>query len=187
MSHGSCLVGNSLIPAIYLATKMLNPFSPVMCTIINNPQILIAVFKSVDLKTAIKLGFQNSFLHWWGKCKLTFSLGTTVLDLNQAVKMKIEDHLPFANKLRPRGTFSTEVMVVARKQLKRYAIGLNHTAAMLSPKRLKTFVLPPPRLVPKYFDSRLRVRNLLSMANMAAARIRPIKHLDLVFINYFTR
>ena len=46
-------------------------------------------------------------------------------------------------------------------------MGLNHTAAMLSPVGLK------PKLVPKHFNSRLGVQNLLSMANMAAERIRP--------------
>ena len=32
-----------------------------------------------------------------------------------------------------------------------------------------------PRLIPEHFNSRLGVRNLLSKANMAAMRIRPIK------------
>ena len=53
-------------------------------------------------------------------------------------------------------------------------MGLGHTAAMLSPEGLKTFVFAQPKLVPKQLNSRLGVRNLLSKANMAAARIRPI-------------
>ena len=51
------------------------------------------------------------------------------------------------------------------------SMGLIHTAAML---RNENFRLAPPKLFPKHFTSRLRVPNLLSIANMAAARIRPI-------------
>ena len=61
-------------------------------------------------------------------------------------------------------------------------IDLNHTAAMLSPEGLKTFVLAQPKLAPKHFNSRPMVRNLLSMANVAGARIRPIVLKNLTFL-----
>ena len=54
-------------------------------------------------------------------------------------------------------------------------MGLNHTAAMLSLEGLKTF-FAPEKLVPKHFNSRLGLRNLFLMTNMAAARIRPIRY-----------
>ena len=54
-------------------------------------------------------------------------------------------------------------------QIKRLR-GLNHRSAMLSPEALKTFV----KLVSRHFNSRIGLRNLLSMANMAAARRRFI-------------
>ena len=45
------------------------------------------------------------------------------------------------------------------------AIGLNHTVTMLSTEGLKTFVFAHAlKLVPNHFNSRLGVRNLLSMA-----------------------
>ena len=51
-------------------------------------------------------------------------------------------------------------------------MGLNHTAAMI-----ENVCFCAPKLVLKHFNSRLGVRNLLYMANMAAAQIRPIlKH-----------
>ena len=46
---------------------------------------------------------------------------------------------------------------------------LNHTAAMLSPMGLKTFVFAHRNSFPD-----ISTRNLLSMANMAVARTRPI-------------
>ena len=39
---------------------------------------------------------------------------------------------------------------------------------------IENFCFAPPKLILKHFNSRLGLRNLLSMANMAAARIRPI-------------
>ena len=45
----------------------------------------------------------------------------------------------------------------------------NHKAAMLSPEGVKTFVFAHWNLVPNHFNSRLGVRNLLSIANMVAA------------------
>ena len=37
----------------------------------------------------------------------------------------------------------------------RRSMGLNHTAAMLSPEGLKTFVFAPPKLVPKHLSGSL--------------------------------
>ena len=39
---------------------------------------------------------------------------------------------------------------------------------------MKNFCFVPPKLVSQHFKSRLGLRNVLSVANMAAARIRPI-------------
>ena len=38
---------------------------------------------------------------------------------------------------------------------------------------IENLCFAPPKLVPKHLNSRLGVQNLLSMANMAATRIRP--------------
>ena len=46
-------------------------------------------------------------------------------------------------------------------------MGLSHMAAMLSAEGLNTFCFAPMKLVPKHFDLRLGVQNLLSIANMA--------------------
>ena len=53
------------------------------------------------------------------------------------------------------------------------AIGLNHTSATLSPGGLKTFAFAHRNSF-QTIQLEARVRNLMSMANMAAARIRPI-------------
>ena len=53
-------------------------------------------------------------------------------------------------------------------------MGPSHSVAMLSAEGLKTFILPHRNSFPNIINSKLRVRNLLSMANMAAVRIRPI-------------
>ena len=61
---------------------------------------------------------------------------------------------------------SIEQLQFLKRRERQVTRGLNHTVAMLRPQGLKTFVFRSQTF-------QLGVRNLLSMANMAAARIRP--------------
>ena len=53
-------------------------------------------------------------------------------------------------------------------------MGLNHTSAMLRPEGLKTFVLSHRNSFPNISTRSSVLRNLLSMADVGAAQIKPL-------------